>query len=82
MPIDSAKETNRCNKYRQVTYCTHQSVEAHVSMAKKPLRTHCTVSWGTSGLSRKPITCFMTLASRRIKPITMHHSKQPASMNT
>jgi len=61
---------------------THQSVETHVSTASKPLLTLCTVSWGTSGLSRKPITCLMTLASRRIRPITTHHSRQPASMNT
>lgn len=71
--INNAEETN-CD--------THQSVEAHASTANKPFRTLCTVSWGTSGLSKKPITFFMTLASRRIKPITTHHSKQPASINT
>lgn len=63
-------------------WITHQSVEAHESTANKPLRTLCTVSGGTSGLPKKPITCFITLASRRIKPITTHHSKQPASVNT
>lgn len=61
---------------------THQSVEAQESMANRPFLTLCTVSCGTSGLSRKPITCLMTFASRRISPITTHHSRQPASMNT
>ena len=65
----------------QPRWVTYQSVEAHVSTANRPLRTLCTVSWGTSGLSKKPITCFITPASRRINPITTHHSKQPASIN-
>lgn len=61
---------------------THQSVEAHASTANKPFRMLCEVSRGTSGLSRKLITCLITFASRKIRPITTHHSKQPASMKT
>lgn len=61
---------------------TDQSDEAHRSTAISPARMLWTVSAGTSGLSRNPTTCLMTPASRKISPMTTHHSRQPASMKT
>lgn len=68
-PREEAKET-----------CTYQSVEAHRATACSPVFMFCSISPSTSEDWMRTTIWLMTEDSLRIRPMTTHQSRHPASM--
>lgn len=60
--------------------CTYQSVEAHRATACSPVFMFCSISPSTSEDWMRSTIWLMTEDSLRIRPMTTHQSRHPASM--
>ena len=74
------EESEESKEVKVVSLITYQSVEAHRSTACSPVFMFCNISPSTSEDCIITKIWLITEDSLRIRPITMHQSRHPASM--